>query len=148
MLGQITTQALAQLLGGNLVGPGDLQIGDLATLEAAVPGCLTFIRSREYAARWAKSQASAAIVTRGIEVPGHDPGKRSLIYVENADQCFDEAVKRGAKVVEQPQNKFYGDRSAQVIDPFGHFWTIATHVEDVSPEEIERRLQAMGAGGP
>lgn len=69
-----------------------------------------------------------------------------MLYVEDADSCFDAAVKRGAKVVEPPQDKFYGDRSAQLIDPFGHFWTIATHVEDVSPEEMERRLKEIRGG--
>lgn len=64
-----------------------------------------------------------------------------MIYVEDADRCFAAAVERGATVVEPLQNKFYGDRSAQVTDPFGHFWTIATHVEDVPPEEMERRAK-------
>jgi PhnB protein len=64
-----------------------------------------------------------------------------MVYVENADRCFEAAVERESKVVEPLQNKFYGDRSAQVIDPFGHFWTIATHVEDVPPEEMERRAK-------
>ncbi|HEX6096018.1 MAG TPA: VOC family protein [Thermoanaerobaculia bacterium] len=64
-----------------------------------------------------------------------------MIYVEDADRCFAAAAERGSKVVEPLQNKFYGDRSAQVIDPFGHFWTIATHVEDVPPEEMERRAK-------
>jgi PhnB protein len=73
-------------------------------------------------------------------------GSSVMLYVENADRCFDAAVKRGAKVMEPPQDKFYGDRSAQVVDPFGHIWTIATHVEDVLPEEMERRLKAMAGG--
>ncbi|HVS31738.1 MAG TPA: VOC family protein [Thermoanaerobaculia bacterium] len=64
-----------------------------------------------------------------------------MIYVQNADDCFAAAVERGAKVMEPPQDKFYGDRSAQVVDPFGHFWTIATHVEDVPPDEMERRAR-------
>ena len=64
-----------------------------------------------------------------------------MLYVENADRCFAAAVERGAKVAEPLQDKFYGDRSGQVIDPFGHFWTIATHVEDVPPDEMERRAR-------
>jgi PhnB protein len=64
-----------------------------------------------------------------------------MIYVPDTDRCFAAAVERGAKVVEPVQNKFYGDRSAQVIDPFGHFWTISTHVEDVPPDEMERRAR-------
>ena len=70
-----------------------------------------------------------------------------MVYVKDADGCFDVAVKGGAKVIQPPQDKFYGDRSAQIVDPFGHFWTIATHVEDVAPEEMERRLKQM-EGGP
>lgn len=70
-----------------------------------------------------------------------------MIYVENADRCFAAAVDRGSKVVEPVQNKFYGDRSGQVIDPFGHFWTIATHVEDVAPDEMERRAREFAGGG-
>ena len=73
-------------------------------------------------------------------------GMGVMVYVADADRCFKAAVERGAKVVEPPQDKFYGDRSAQVIDPFGHFWTIATHVEDVAPEEMERRLKQMEGG--
>ena len=68
-----------------------------------------------------------------------------MIYVQNADRCFAAAVDRGSRVVEPMQDKFYGDRSGQVIDPFGHFWTIATHIEDVAPEEMERRLRASSA---
>jgi PhnB protein len=71
-----------------------------------------------------------------------------MIYVENADRCFAAAVDRGARVVEPIQNKFYGDRSAQVIDPFGHFWTISTHVEDVAPDEMARRAREFAGGGP
>jgi PhnB protein len=61
------------------------------------------------------------------------------VYVEDADNGFARAVDAGAKVERPLQNQFYGDRSGTVRDPFGHQWTIATHVEDVSPEEMERR---------
>ena len=66
-----------------------------------------------------------------------------LLYVENADATFDKAVSRGATVNKPMADQFYGDRSGTVIDPFGHKWTIATHVEDVSPEEMERRMAAL-----
>ncbi|MCC7387894.1 MAG: UDP-3-O-(3-hydroxymyristoyl)glucosamine N-acyltransferase [Phycisphaerales bacterium] len=88
MVGSITTQALADMLGGKVVGRGDLPLGDLAGIDDAGPGALSFIRSAAYADRWAASRASAALVTVGIEVPGHDPETRALIYVENADRSL------------------------------------------------------------
>jgi len=69
------------------------------------------------------------------------------IYVEDVDEVFDKAVKAGAKSVRPVENQFYGDRVGQFEDPFGHRWSIATHVEDVSPEEMAKRAQAMGDGG-
>lgn len=77
--------ALAQLLGGELIGRGDVILSDVAAIEKAGPNALTFIRSPKYAAKWAASTAGAAVVTRGIDVAGHDPAKRALIVVENAD---------------------------------------------------------------
>jgi PhnB protein len=65
------------------------------------------------------------------------------LYVENSDAVFARAVEAGATVVKPMENQFYGDRSGTVLDPFGHLWTIGTHVEDVSPEEMERRMEAM-----
>jgi PhnB protein len=66
-----------------------------------------------------------------------------MLYVENSDAMTEQAVAAGATVVRPIQDQFYGDRSATLTDPFGHQWTIATHIEDVSPEEIDRRLAAM-----
>ena len=63
-----------------------------------------------------------------------------LLYVENVDALFDQAIAAGGKVERPLANQPYGDRSGGLIDPFGHRWTIATHVEDVSMEEIERRM--------
>jgi PhnB protein len=65
------------------------------------------------------------------------------LYVENVDARFEQAVKAGAKIERPLQDQFYGDRSGTVIDPFGHKWTIATHIEDVSEEELSRRMAAM-----
>ena len=62
-----------------------------------------------------------------------------LLYVEDVDRMFDQAMAAGAKVMRPLENQFYGDRSGTLEDPFGHIWTIATHVEDVSPEEMQRR---------
>lgn len=69
-------------------------------------------------------------------------GTGILLYVDDVDGVFNRAVDAGAKTHQAVKNQFYGDRSGAVIDPFGHWWTIATHVEDVSPEEMQRRMQA------
>ncbi|MBX5462613.1 MAG: VOC family protein [Steroidobacteraceae bacterium] len=66
-----------------------------------------------------------------------------MLYVENVDELFDRAVKAGAKPQRPVQNQFYGDRSGTLEDPFGHVWTISTHVEDVPPDELKRRAEAM-----
>jgi uncharacterized glyoxalase superfamily protein PhnB len=69
-----------------------------------------------------------------------------FLYVPDVDALFKRAVDAGADVRVPLMDMFWGDRYAQVADPFGHAWQIATHVEDVSPEEMERRAAAaMGA---
>jgi PhnB protein len=68
-----------------------------------------------------------------------------LVYVENVDEVFDRAVAAGAKVESPVQNQFYGDRTGTLLDPFGHKWMIASHVEDVSQEELERRFKELVA---
>jgi len=69
------------------------------------------------------------------------------VYVEDVDAVFDRALSEGASSVRPVENQFYGDRSGQFDDPFGHRWSIATHVEDVPPEEMEKRAaEAMAAG--
>lgn len=88
MIGSITTKILAQMLTGDLVGNPDLILTDLGTIDDAGPGALSFIRSAEYAAKWAASNASAALVTRGLDIPGHDPETRALIFVDNADAAL------------------------------------------------------------
>ena len=68
------------------------------------------------------------------------------VYVEDVDSVFERAVAAGAKPLRVVEDQFYGDRSGQFEDPFGHRWSVATHVEDVSPEEMQRRArEAMGA---
>jgi len=66
------------------------------------------------------------------------------LYVEDADATFRKAVAAGAKALGEPQNQFYGDRSGGVQDPCDNYWWIATHIEDVSPEESDRRFAEMG----
>jgi PhnB protein len=68
-----------------------------------------------------------------------------MIYVENVDTVFDQAVQAGATVKEAVTDKFYGDRTGSLIDPFGHVWHVSTHMEDVSLEEMEKRAKAASA---
>jgi PhnB protein len=70
-----------------------------------------------------------------------------LVYVENVDATVSGAVAAGATVIRPVENQFYGDRMGTVTDPFGHQWYVATHVEDVSPEEMKRRMEAMATAG-
>jgi PhnB protein len=69
------------------------------------------------------------------------------LYVEDVDAVFKQAIAAGAREDRPVQNQFYGDRSGMLIDPFGHTWNIATHIEDVSPEEMARRMPKMGNPG-
>jgi PhnB protein len=84
----------------------------------------------------------------GIKAPGAYGGSpvSLTVYVEDVDATFEKATAAGATVVRPLENQFYGDRSATWDDPFGHRWTINTHVEDVSPEEMGRRAAEMGQG--
>lgn len=81
----------------------------------------------------------------GFQPPVPDAPTHAMVhlYLEDADATFARAVAAGAVVLQPMETKFYGDRSGTLRDPFGQRWTLATHVEDVPPEEIERRFQAM-----
>jgi PhnB protein len=74
------------------------------------------------------------------------PTSSLMIYVEDSDAAFDQAVKAGATAERPVENQFYGDRSGTLIDPFGHRWTISTHVEDLSEEELQKRMAEFAAG--
>jgi len=63
------------------------------------------------------------------------------LYVESTDDVYQRAIAAGAKSILEPTDQFYGDRNAAVEDPQGNQWWIATHVEDVTPEEMERRAK-------
>jgi len=67
------------------------------------------------------------------------------LYVEDCDAVFNRAVSAGAKVDRPVADQFYGDRSGTIIDPFGHQWSIHTHKEDLSPEEIKERMAKLPA---
>lgn len=106
---------------GGKIGHAEIKIGDSAIMLAD--------EFPEMGARSPKSLGGA--------------GVSLMIYVERVDEVFKQALKAGAKEVQPLENKFYGDRSGTLQDPFGHVWTISTHVEDVSTEEVRRRAQAQ-----
>jgi PhnB protein len=69
-----------------------------------------------------------------------------MLYVENVDELVQQAVDAGATITMPVEDQFWGDRFGRVEDPFGHSWQIATHVEDVPPEEMAKRSeQAMAS---
>ena len=74
-----------------------------------------------------------------------------MIYVDDVDNIYPQAIAAGGKELRPLQNQFYGDRSGTLIDPFGHVWTIGMHVEDISEEELAKRAEAAmkehGAAG-
>jgi len=70
-----------------------------------------------------------------------------MIYVEDVDTVFSQAIAAGGTEQRPLKDQFYGDRSGTLNDPFGHTWHIATHKEDVSPEEMEKRMAAGAHGG-
>jgi PhnB protein len=103
----------------------------------------------------AEVKIGKAIVMLADEHPNADHiGPKTLggstvklhMYVENVDTFFETAVAAGAKVLMPIADQFYGDRSGRLEDPFGHVWLISTHVEDVSPEEMQKRMEAYSQG--
>ena len=86
------------------------------------------------------------------EMGGQSPGSLGgtpvtlMVYVEDVDAVCDKAVAAGATMERDVDVQFYGDRAGQFVDPFGHKWFIATHVEDVDPEEMQRRAAKVMAG--
>jgi PhnB protein len=82
---------------------------------------------------------------RGPKPVGGTPVTMS-VYVEDVDSVYDRAIQLGATAVGPLENQFYGDRSGQFDDPFGHRWNVSTHIEDVSPEEMEKRSRELMGG--
>ncbi|MGH9883458.1 MAG: VOC family protein [Pyrinomonadaceae bacterium] len=70
-----------------------------------------------------------------------------LIYVDDVDAVYPQALAAGGEQLKPLQDQFYGDRSGTLKDPFGHVWTVATHKEDVSPEEMDKRAKSAHGGG-
>jgi len=106
---------------GNRVGHAELQIGDSVVMLA---------------------DEFPDMGQRSPRALGGSPVTVS-IYVEDVDAVFAKALDAGAKQIREVTDQFYGDRAGQFEDPWGHLWSIATHVEDVSPEEMARRAEAM-----
>lgn len=109
---------------GGKIGHAEIQIGDSRIMLAD-----------EYPEMGARSPRSLGGTPFGL-----------CIYVENCDTLFNRAVAAGATVERPLADQFYGDRSGTVIDPFGHKWTLATHKEDLTPEQISQRMASMAQG--
>jgi PhnB protein len=107
------------------VGHAELQVGDSVIMLA---------------------DESPSMQARGPKVVGGTP-VTLFVYIEDADAAFQRAVSAGAKVLQPVEDRFYGDRSGQFEDPFGHRWSVATHIEDVPPEEMSKRAAAATAAG-
>lgn len=110
---------------GNLIGHAELQIGDSRFMIAE--------EMPEWGNKGPQTLGGTAV---GI-----------CLYVEDVDAVFKKAISEGAKVDKdmEPKDQFYGDRSGSLIDPFGHRWIIATHIEDVSYEEMQKRSDKLFA---
>ncbi|HTC58727.1 MAG TPA: VOC family protein [Solirubrobacteraceae bacterium] len=103
----------------------------------------------------AEMQIGKAVIMLADENPGMNiEGPKSVggtpvtihVYIEDADAAFERAVQAGAKPLRAVEDQFYGDRSGQFEDPYGHRWNVATHVEDISEEEMVRRAAEIGGG--
>jgi uncharacterized glyoxalase superfamily protein PhnB len=106
------------------IGHAQLQIGDSVLYLAD---------------EWPQGSGKSPQSLKGSSVVVH-------LYVEDVDALFQRAVRAGASVIMPVTDMFWGDRYAQVQDPFGHLWSLATHKEDLSPEEMDRRgREAMAA---
>ena len=82
---------------------------------------------------------------RGDRARGGSPVSIRL-YVEDVDAFVKRALAAGARERKPVEDQFYGDRSGQLEDPFGHLWWVATHKEDVAPQELDKRVRAMFGG--
>jgi len=97
----------------------------------------------------AELQIGNSIIMLGEECPEHGATSPQTLggtpvglalYVEDVDKAFGRAVQAGASVKEPVTDKFWGDRAGSIQDPFGHKWSLLTHVEDVPPDEMEKRM--------
>ena len=108
---------------GGRIGHAELEIGDsILMLSDAFPQSTT------------RPPSEVGVTTAGV-----------FMYVEDVDAVFQRAVDKGAKVTMELADQFWGDRFGSLTDPFGHSWAMATHVEDVPPEEMAERAKAAMA---
>jgi PhnB protein len=84
----------------------------------------------------------------GFAAPGPEGNQHSsiLIYTEDVDALHARAVEAGAETINPPSDQFHGDRAGSVRDPFGHRWALATHIEDMTEEDMQRRMEEAMAG--
>jgi PhnB protein len=115
-------EELVRMPMGNRVGHAELQIGDSRIMLAD-----------EFPERDAKGPKSRGGTPVSI-----------LLYLADCDAVFNRALAAGGTVKNPMKDQFYGDRSGTLEDPFGHVWTISTHTEDLTPEEMMRRMKSMG----
>ena len=89
-----------------------------------------------------------AVVMLSSAMPPDFPATKSAIhlYVEDVDSIYAQAVKAGATSLAEPEDQFYGERMARVTDPAGNTWLISAHIEDVSEEEMTRRMESLFQG--
>ena len=85
---------------------------------------------------------NVAMGNRSAESIGASPVSL-YVYLPDVDKAFEKAVAGGAKILKPVEDQFYGDRSGFLRDPFGHLWGIATHKEDVTPQQMEERMKKM-----
>lgn len=88
---------------------------------------------------------NASVNARSPQSLGGSPVMIHL-YVEDVDAVFNRAIAAGGTVERPLKDQFYGDRTGGLVDPFGHRWYVATHTEDVTPDEMKKRMAAAGAG--
>jgi PhnB protein len=112
--------------GGKGVGHAEITIGDSIVMLA--------------------DESDMGMAKSPLKVDGNTAGL--CLYVDNVDASFERAVKAGATVKRPVQDMFYGDRTGTVTDPWGYHWSLMTHVEDVAPDEMLKRMEAMFANIP
>jgi len=108
---------------GGRIGHAEIQLGDSVLMMADTSPEMNFVDPKKL---------------------GNSP-VNLVVYVEDVDKTFKDAIKAGAKETQPLEDKFYGDRAGQFDDPWGHRWNVMSHVEDVSPEEMEKRAAAFTA---
>ena len=118
------TERMRLPLPGGKIAHAEIQIGDSVVMLADQPTGPTAGRSKSPTA------------LDGTAVSIH-------LYIEDVDAVMEKAIKAGAQQVRAVANQFYGDRSGIFTDPFGHVWNVATHIEDLSPEEMEKRMAEL-----